>query len=211
MTKLQSKIWDIVLEQKEEALEKKASEIWFNYVNFARARVQLESLRVLSEKEAKELNALCFFSIQKKIRLAVVDENDSRVRTLIDKLKWQWYNVNINLCTQESMDIALKEYDKIRKKSLEKELKVDETKEDLKTSVQKDEDNQDVLESDQSHDVLNDLYKKAISFRASDLHIEPGENWVTIRFRVDWVMQKYREIDHDKYLEIVKYYFLKQI
>jgi len=84
--------------------------------------------------------------------------------------------VNINLCTQESMDIALKEYDKIRKKSLEKELKVDETKEDLKTSVQKDEDNQDVLESDQSHDVLNDLYKKAISFRASDLHIEPGEN-----------------------------------
>jgi len=56
-------------------------------VNFARARVQLESLRVLSEKEAKELNALCFFSIQKKIRLAVVDENDSRVRTLIDKLK----------------------------------------------------------------------------------------------------------------------------
>ena len=204
MTKLQSKIWDIVLEQKEEALEKKASEIWFNYVNFARARVQLESLRVLSEKEAKELNALCFFSIQKKIRLAVVDENDSRVRTLIDKLKWQWYNVNINLCTQESMDIALKEYDKIRKKSLEKELKVDETKEDLKTSVQKDEDNQDVLESDQSHDVLNDLYKKAISFRASDLHIEPGENWVTIRFRVDWVMQKYREIDHDKYLEIVR-------
>ena len=201
MWNLQSKIWDINLGQKEEALEKKAKKMWFNYVNFSRVKIQLEALNIIPELVARELSIICFFAVQKKIRIAVVDENDRRVKDYISKLKWEGKNVNINLCSAEGMEIALTQYDKIRK------IKVDDTKleveEDHKVKRDLKEDVTSNWES-WAHEILNDIYKKSIEYRASDIHIEISEDKSLIRFRIDWLMQKYKEIDIEIYKKIVK-------
>lgn len=44
-------------------------------------------------------------------------------------------------------------------------------------------------------DVLNYILSAAIDRRASDVHIEPGRNGIDIRFRVDGILQKYKDFD----------------
>lgn len=202
MWELQTKIWDIALEQKEQALEAKAKDIWFGYVNFAHTKVQLEALNIIPLENARELKMVCFFIVQKKIRIALVNEYELWVKDYISKLKWEWYSVNINLCSDESFYIALQYYDKISKKTVEKDLHVEED-----TSVRESEIfSEEKVENTefQGQEFLNTLYKQSIHLNASDLHIEPQEKDVRIRFRIDWILRTYKEIEKDLYHKVIR-------
>ena len=43
-------------------------------------------------------------------------------------------------------------------------------------------------------DIVNDVFLHALKAKASDIHIEPREKEVSIRFRVDWAFINYKEI-----------------
>lgn len=43
--------------------------------------------------------------------------------------------------------------------------------------------------------IVNDMFLNAIKLRASDVHIEPGDNWITIRFRIDWNFINYKTLE----------------
>ncbi len=43
--------------------------------------------------------------------------------------------------------------------------------------------------------IVNDMFLNAIKLRASDVHIEPGDNWITIRFRIDWNFVNYKTLE----------------
>lgn len=43
--------------------------------------------------------------------------------------------------------------------------------------------------------LVNDMFLNAIKLRASDVHIEPGDNWIIIRFRIDWNFVNYKSLD----------------
>jgi len=42
--------------------------------------------------------------------------------------------------------------------------------------------------------IVNDIFLHSLNSRASDIHIEPWEKWVNIRFRVDWNFVDYKVI-----------------
>lgn len=43
--------------------------------------------------------------------------------------------------------------------------------------------------------LVNDIFLRAIKLRASDIHIEPNDKNINVRFRVDWNFLTYRELD----------------
>ena len=43
--------------------------------------------------------------------------------------------------------------------------------------------------------IVNDIFLNAIKYRASDIHIEPNDKDITIRFRVDWNFLNYKQLD----------------
>jgi len=51
--------------------------------------------------------------------------------------------------------------------------------------------------------MVNDIIHKAIRLRASDIHCEPFEKEMAIRFRVDGVLQEMASIPADRTLETV--------
>ena len=44
-------------------------------------------------------------------------------------------------------------------------------------------------------EIVNDIFLKAMTKQASDIHIEPREKKVQVRFRVDWNFVKYKDLD----------------
>lgn len=198
MVSLQNKITSIWRADKEKAIEKKAKDKWFWYVNFENTKVQIDALYIIPEEIAIELGIVCFFVIQKKIRIALVNENDFKIKGYIEKLKWQWYSLNINLCSKESMQKALKEYWKIKKEKIETKIETEESEwqwDFFTESVNRDYWN--------VQDLLNELHAESIKFRASDIHIETLEDSTKIRFRIDWNLHDYKQINRDQYLELL--------
>ena len=50
---------------------------------------------------------------------------------------------------------------------------------------------------------VDHLIHKAISFQASDIHLEPSANSMRVRYRIDGILQDKSPIDHDKSLSVV--------
>lgn len=48
-------------------------------------------------------------------------------------------------------------------------------------------------------EIITEIFKDALSSRASDIHLEPEENRVVIRFRIDGVLQKKAEVTKEVY------------
>jgi len=44
-------------------------------------------------------------------------------------------------------------------------------------------------------DIVSDIFLNALRLYASDIHIEPREKNIQVRFRVDWIFIKYKELD----------------
>jgi len=41
--------------------------------------------------------------------------------------------------------------------------------------------------------VLNDIFLKSLTLKASDIHFEPKEKWISVRYRVDWAFIKWKD------------------
>ena len=193
MSILQNKVTDIAQDQKETATKNRAKGLGFWYINFSEVSPRAESLNIIPEEIAKELDIICFFSIQKKIRIAVVNENDGLVKNYIQKLKWDWFSVNINLCTKESIEIAFKNYEKYRKNTIESNIKIEK-----KESVLSNEEKLEEPSSKKNktwHNLLDEIFSEALSRRTSDIHIEPQEKTSIIRLRIDWELNKFKKIN----------------
>lgn len=62
-----------------------------------------------------------------------------------------------------------------------------------------------LLEDDsvKASDILNEIFQDALSFKASDIHLEPWTEEVLVRFRVDGVLQEAGRIPKEYYSHIV--------
>ena len=199
MAWLQNKIGDIAQEQKEQALAAKAAELGFGYINFENTSIKLESLSIIPEEIAKDLSIICFFSVQKKIRIAVVNESDIRVKNYIAKLKSEGYSVNINLCTIESLGTALAYFDKTRETKIEKKISLSVDNTENTDTKQKKTDSEFKW-----HDLLNNVYVEALKGRASDIHFEAWEENALVRLRIDWILQDLKQIEPWLYDDVVR-------
>ncbi len=53
----------------------------------------------------------------------------------------------------------------------------------------------DWVEDTEIIEIVNDIFIKALTKKSSDIHIEPRERFVQVRFRVDWNFIKYKNFD----------------
>lgn len=175
----------------------KAKELGISYINVARSPINPDLLRILEPEVAEKALIVPFFRIGKRIRVAVVDPNNPETKKVIADLKAQKFLININLASEPGIRDALKLYEteqyKVRKKLEakyeEKEIKAYE--EELVELA----DLKDKVETVTSEEGLNLINVGAMKTGASDVHYEPEEEEVRIRFRIDGVLHTVFRLD----------------
>jgi len=146
--------------------------------------IQNESLKFVKELFARENRVIPLFILGDEITIAISDPLNI---LLIDELNANenGYKVNLVLATESDIIEAIDLY-----YGAEKYMKTKQT--DLKQNIaviskKLDKDTQAV-------EITKLLLEEAVKIGASDIHIEPRENDVRIRFRVDGVLQEYYTI-----------------
>ncbi len=164
------------------------------FVNLEKEIVPAEVLKIIPEPIARSHNILAFRKKGQDLEVAMLDPEDLRTIEFIKKKA----NLKIlpRLTTSKSIKNVLRQYQKTLAAEFEeiikkeagmitpiKEEEVIEEKEELKKAAEE----LPVIK------IVDTIIKHAILERASDIHIEPMEKEVLIRYRIDGIL---REVMH---------------
>lgn len=161
------------------------------FVDLSKETLSKDLLQKLPERAAKKYNAIIFGEEGGKLKIAMADPDNVEAVQFIEKQVG--YNIKIFLATQANVTTALEQYKEGLGAEISKAIK--ETEEEV--SIDKEEIDKDAKANDVEAIIseapiaraVNILIEYAIKSRASDIHIEPREGYVQIRYRIDGILR----------------------
>ena len=184
---------DIVLDSKiinEVALTKMFAEYAdIPYIEVDPRDISDDALNQIPERTARQYNAVVFrVDDDGLVHLAMDDPDDVQATNFIEKQVGE--NTKIYIAPHENILQCLENY----RGDVNKELNdvIDVQREDDGSDQQVSE--ADVAEDSPIAQTVNLLLEYAIRSQASDIHIEPRENYVQIRYRIDGVLKEVNQL-----------------
>lgn len=167
------------------------TDIGIPYADLSEVQVPREILKKLSEKIAKKYNAVIFEADENgKYSLAMSDPSDMQAVRFIEKQFGK--KVNVFICTQGEINAVLDQYreegfSEAITKAIQDNKEVSIDKEELEESATVDS-VREIVQDAPIVRAVNIILEYAIKSRASDVHIEPRETFIQIRYRIDGVL-----------------------
>ena len=205
-TKFQTNIQNINQEFKERDVQEKAKRLGLPYVNLINMPINSDLAKIINKKDIIEAEIAIFFKSGKKLRIAVVDPDNDKTKALLEELKKKNYSANINLCSDESLKSAHRIYFSETYKKQE-EIKNVIKENDLGSFVNEIENLEqlkDKIENATFDAALNYVQVGGYKTHASDIHFQPEEDHVMVRFRIDGVLQPVFNLTRNIYDGILK-------
>lgn len=183
-------------EREEEDLARVFSEKYgLDYTDLGIIAVNMDALRLIPEKEAREAEAVAFAKTGKHVSLAVRNPSNLTLAQVEHALEAQGYILTRFLVSQKSLNIAFERYTDLsfaaESKSGVFDIRGDELAR-MRTAITSLALLREYLDASlvtgkraQISQVLEDVLAAALSLRASDIHIEPEETGVRLRLRLD--------------------------
>jgi len=191
-------------EFQEKAALKQAKELKIPYLDLGKTPLNPDFLKLVDIENARKARAIAFFRVGKKVRLAVENPSSPNVATLILDLKAKGFDAEVNLASSAGIDDALTIYDNTQKyKKIELVKDVEEQSiETYEKEIENLGDISEKIEGVTAEQGLNMLNIGAMKTGASDIHYEPEETTVVVRFRIDGVLHKVFELRTEIYHNI---------
>jgi len=188
-------IFDVLVNKKiineEEATKAKAEFLNIPYINLKEKIIESEVLNEIPEKAALFYKIVPFEKIGNSIKVAMVDPNNIDA---LDALKFisikRSINTKIYLVSKSSFNFAVKQYKTFSEElenileNVDKQVIVGEEKKkgETETKIER------IAEQAPVSKIVNIIITNAVEGRASDIHIEPEENELKIRYRLDGIL-----------------------
>lgn len=197
----------VMKQMRERGEEQQSSELaracGLSYVDLNLFPVGNEDLRVISEEDSRNFGMAVFKKNGKEIHLALIDpENENTLNRIEELKKENGWEIQKYVISRKSMEKLWKKY---------KDVPFLENLEAMQISLG----DKDLEEFEQKFGNLLELKKRireiptteiiatimagAVKMRASDIHIEPQEEGMRLRFRIDGVLQDIATFPLDLY------------
>ncbi|GBD34074.1 Type II secretion system protein E [bacterium HR34] len=186
---------DVLLEDKivaQENLTKlKAYILGIPFVNLEKEKVPEKILKLIPENVARRYNVVPFKLVGNNLEVAMLDPQDLRIIDFVKKITD--LNIIPRLTTKESIKNVLKQYEGTLKEEFENLIEKTEEGEIVsvkeggekisKSELQKTAEEFPIIK------LVDTILKHGIVQSASDIHIEPTEKDVIVRYRIDGVLR----------------------
>lgn len=202
--KLQSKLSELELKEKEKRVQAQADVVGVPYINLQKFPISQEALKVIHPEQAEALQTICFLYTGEEMRLGSLNPNNPQVVNLAKELADKYHvRIKTYLLSEYSFDVAFSIYKKIPEiiqvegvaispEDIEKFDKQLNTLDNLNKLIQ----TTDLTET------INIVIAASLKFDASDIHIEAEENSVKIRLRIDGMLHDVATLKKDAWPKI---------
>ena len=162
-----------------------AEEIDVPYVDINPQEIKKEVLKLIPERVAKQYNVVLYGVEKDGTKLLAMDDPDDI--QAVNFLKKQLGNeIKISISTKQSISAALDQYKGNISSELTKVIAPEDEPEEEAEEVSA----EDVAEDSPIAQTVNLLIEYAVKAGASDVHIEPREDHVLVRYRVDGILKE---------------------
>jgi type II secretory ATPase GspE/PulE/Tfp pilus assembly ATPase PilB-like protein len=176
------------------------------YVNLASTLVENEALRYITEKDAREWEVAPFRLLGKNIHVGIRAPERQEVQNLAKVLSEKGLTPNFYMVSRASLEKVWERYKELSFATTSRVGGMDvsgemilEIAKEIKTMADIKKKIEDTLAEKGAHQVsqlLDIVLAGAIAIGASDVHIEPEEDFVRLRLRLDGVLQDVYHIQY---------------
>ncbi|MBU0505392.1 GspE/PulE family protein [bacterium] len=173
------------------------------FVSLGRFKLDPAVVKLIPAKLAKKYRAIPLFKIENKITIATSNPLD--LLALDDLQATLGCNIEAMLTLDSDIERVIKEYyrgDGLTTSQQTAKVEIITADIDLPTEIQaekleKEASGKDIINS------VNNIICQAVDERASDIHIEPAREKVTVRFRLDGVLEDFTTLPKAMHLPII--------
>lgn len=208
-TKQKGRLRTFQKQEKENLAKTLAEHYKLEYTNLATVQLNIDALRLLSEEKAREAKAAVFDMIDKKIKVAILSPRNEITLKEIENLKSRGYLPEISVASIDSLELAWAKYKDLsyafETKAGSLEISNTEISEKIKKIKNKNDVKEEmdlILSSGKGFKIskiLEIVLAGAIALKASDIHVEPEEKDIRVRYRLDGVLNNLININYDTY------------
>ncbi len=207
----QEKRIDFLKRREEEELAQMLSQKYgVEYIDLSLVAVNSDALRTIPEAVARDAEMAAFGQVGKRLSVAVRAPENPKVKEEIQKLTEGGYTVVVFMASQESLKRAFERYAdlsyateskagvfNLSNEELEEILAKVKSLSDIGTLI--DEAVKSMKHTYRITRILEVILAGALSTSASDIHMEPEEGAVRLRYRLDGVLVDVLTFDYDTY------------
>lgn len=160
-----------------------ADEIEVPFIELNAKDIKPENLKLLSERIARQYNAVVFETDGETKLVAMEDPDDIQALNFLQKQLGN--KLKVHITTSSRLQAALDQYRGNISSELTKVIASDELED-----AEEDVDESDLAEDSPVAQTINIIIEYGINAGASDIHIEPREDYVVVRYRIDGMLRE---------------------
>ena len=202
--KQKEKLQELRRKEEENLAQIMAGRYGIAYIDLTIAPINIDALRTIEEKDAEGANIVAFDILDRKLKIAVLSPENPQTQLIIKSLENQGFVTTLYITSIESLKKAWKRYGDLSYSEKTRGGAIDISNEKINELIS------NIVHIENVHDLINKLLTEtkgyrisnlleiilsgALALNASDIHIEPGESAVTLRYRLDGVLVVIAEI-----------------
>lgn len=173
------------LVSKEDLVKAKAISVGVPYVDLSSLKVDQNILRNITREWAKKYKAVPFGFSGNMLNVAMVDPNNVQVIEFIERKSS--FRVNPYMASEEGIERVIDQYQDLSREVSEALRSVEITP---TINLEEGKEVGDLVQDAPVTRAVNTILEYAAKARASDIHVEPHENALKIRYRIDGVLRE---------------------
>ncbi len=195
----------------EEQEAQSRAKLWgFPYIDIDKFPINPDVLKGMNKQSLIDANVLPFFRNKKRLKVAVVHPVNRETQSFLDTLK-DFFDIEIHICSESGIKKAFRIFDTeiLNKKTVKVQDSFDETTRlDSTNQLFEFQQLEEKIEKLTVKQALNQIEITAMKLRASDIHLQPSDDKVVLRFRIDGILKDITPIKLDiakKLVSRIKY------
>lgn len=200
--------------QEEENLIKSLSlQYGIQYIDLRGITLDPEAIKVIPENEALEAKVVVFEKTRKRISVAMRNPNNPAAKALIEKLTTDGFEITTYMTSTVSLEHAWERYKDQKTTTAVKHGALDIDTDNIASQVAKFKTPADVKKhvlnirtlngARRISETLETMFAGAIALGASDIHIEPEETGIRLRYRLDGVLHDVIDFERHLYERLI--------
>ncbi|MBM2817445.1 MAG: pilB1 [Parcubacteria group bacterium] len=196
--KQDAKLEEFRKKEEEDLAELLSGRYGIPYINLATVPINTDALSLIPEAVARDAKAAAFDAVGKKLKLVILSPKNEKTALLLKKLGEDGYDAMPYAGSTASLEKALSRYKELSYSAENKTMSLEISNEQLEDFLKKVASLDDVKKMSEellldkktynTSKILEVIVAGALATEASDIHIEPEESYVRLRYRLDGVL-----------------------
>lgn len=211
------KMSEIRRKEEDHLVSQLAKKYGLPYIDLRGVTINPQALRIISEVEAREAEAVAFETVRKKLSVAIHNPNAQKSKELLQRLEDAGYELSVFMTSPESLRHGWERYKdrkqtdavkhgvlNIDQKNIEKQAQVFKTPESIKKHI---DSIRTLNNARRISETIEVIFAGALALGASDIHIEPEEHGIRLRYRLDGVLHDIMDMEkkiHERIISRLK-------